>query len=693
MGSRKRKRVTLGEFGPVSGPVTAAGMSLAAAGWGGEFGLSPWYAVATAGACAAVTLANAARARLPVFARLHHVGCWVAYGGWTWSALAGTPWDAQSLGALAGIAVVTGISAKGAAIHVETVADHRKLVEEATRRRGLAGEWERRLATVCHIKGARVTGLSEWKRPVPGKPGETRVTGYTVLVTLPDGGYRWTDINAKRLELASSANLPSGCGIEVMQGEAAREVVIDVSTVNVLAEDLPLGEIVQRSIYDPIPVGIRRDGSIMQVNLKWAWALLIGQTGSGKSNQLTALLAYLLMCDDVVVVGIDFNGGKLFKPYLRPWLRGETRRPAIAAVATDETEAVGLLNFLIKGISARATAYSDLMEQVDDDKVPASPQVPHIVVVSDESNDLPASVKAKLVELSNRSRGVSIRGVTSALRAVDLGGKGLPIDLNKQSSVKISMQVDDDNELGYLFSWGRPPRREEIPGVGFGVAAEEGRKPALFKGPRTRPSTAAEVAVAADAWRPDLDEATVLADPDWWHGRWERAKQTWLAPKKSSSPAPQPAPSTPGSPAGSTPSAAETSTQVHEGVTAIFERLGIEVPDVGHAQPKGAAVDPSFEEIVEQDLGDVGMPSLVSEAIELCGDEDLVHMATLADRFGVSSRRVGELLRKVGVEPRRSPWRGGKAVERDVLVAARDRIRRGLQVVPDEVWTVSPGGG
>jgi len=67
-----------------------------------------------------------------------------------------------------------------------------------------------------------------------------------------------------------------------------------------------------------------------------------------------------------------------------------------------------------------------------------------------------------------------------------------------------------------------------------------------------------------------------------------------------------------------------------------------------------------------------------------------VHMATVARRFGVDSRRLGELMRMIAVEPRKSPWRGGKAYERDVLVAAADRIRRGLQQVPDEVWAVVP---
>lgn len=697
----KKRRVTLGEFGPVSGPVTAAGVSLATAGWGDVFGLSPWWAAATAGACGLLTLANAARQGLPAFARIHQVGCWIAYGAWTCWAMPGGPWDVTELGALASLGVITGVTARGAQIHVETVREHQKQVEEVSRRRGLAGEWERRLVRVCRIKGVTVTGLDEWVRPVPGKPGKTRKTGYSLLVELPSGGYRWTDINAKRLELASDANLPTGCGIEVHPGERAREVIIDVTTVNVLAEDLPLPQVERRSIYDPIPLGMRPDGRLAEVPLKWTSGVLIGRKGSGKSNQLVSIMSGLLCCDDVVVFGIDFNGGGVFRPYLRPWLDGDAERPAIDWVATDEAEAARMLDFAIAAIQ-RKVAYADLMEQVDDDKVPSSADIPHIIVISDETADLPLSIKQRLVELSNRGRAASISTLACALRAVDAGGKGLPIDLNKQAAVKISMQVDSDNELAYLFDWGRPPKSEEIPGTGFGFYGAEGDKPSLFKGYRTKPSTAREVAAATAAWRPALDEATIdMGGREVYETRWERARETWLSGKRPAAPAPAAAAAGRGAAGGGegpeVRSAAEVTGEVAEGMADLFARLGLEMPQVGPVtpppRPAAGGLDTNeeqFRAIVDQDLADVSVPALVSVAIEECGDEDLVHMATVARRFGVDSRRLGELMRMIAVEPRKSPWRGGKAYERDVLVAAADRIRRGLQQVPDEVWAVVP---
>lgn len=698
MGKKRKRKVELGRFGPFTGPFTAACTALGVAGWGEVAGLSPWYAVAGAGACGLLTLAQDVKRRLPQFARWTHLGAWGFYGWWTWDGLTAGPWSVESLAALGLGTMIATAATKAAAVHTENWRDHVAAVEEVERRRGLKGEWEARISRVCRIKGVRVTGIDEWERPVPGEPDKRRRTGYSVLAELPSGGYRWTDLSSKRLELVSDANLPTGCGIEVRAGEVAREVILDVTTVNVLAEDIPLGEIERRSIYDPIPIGIRHDGSFLEMSLKWKWALLIGQTGSGKSNQLTAMLSYLLMCDDVVVVGIDFNGGKLFMPYLRPWLRGEAKKPAIAAVATDEEEAIGLLDFLINAIPQRATGYADLMEQEDDDKIPSSPQVPHIVLVTDESNNLPKSVKSRMVELSNRSRGVSIRGLTCALRAVDAGGNGLPIELNAQSAAKVSMQVDGDAELAYLFNWGKAPRCEEIPGVGFGVGAEEGKVPMVFKGPRTKPSTASEVAKATDSWRPEVDAITVDTNREWWESRWDRARETWLSGKKPAASsvgarAPSGASSAPPSrpPMGGVVAPGSGGDVAMEAMRKAFRDSGLPVPGEDETpNPKPRSGDVEFDRLVEEQLADVGAPPrLLIECLEAFKGDSRALMAALADAVDLPSRDLAGLLRQVGIEPLDHPFsrggKSGKGYERAAFEAAIARIRAGEIAVPDAV--------
>lgn len=695
--SKKRKRVQVGQFGPLSGPVTAACTSMAVAGWGAVFDVSPWYAVAGATACGLLTLAQDTKRRLPQFARWTHLSAWGFYGWWTWDALATTPWSVDGIATLATGSAVAVVATKAAAVHTENVREHEQRVEEVARRRGLAGEWEGRIDRVCRIKGVRVTGLDDWERPVPDTPGKTRKTGYSVLLELPAGGYRWTDISAKRLELGSDADLPEGCGVEVRRGPTARQVIVDVSTVNVLAEDLPLpSDFENASIYDPVRFGITPDGQIAQVHLKWTSALLIGQKGSGKSNQLVTLMSQLLACDDVLIWGIDFNGGGVFRPYLKPWLNGDASRPAIDWVATDEAETEEMLDFAIGAIPARKIGYADLMEEADDDKVPSSTAVPHILIVTDESNDLPQAIKQKLVEISNRGRGASVSTLVCALRAVDAGGKGLPIELNAQAAVKISMQVDGDQELAYLFNWGKAPRCEEIPGVGFGVFGEEGSVPRLFKGFRTKPSSAREAAAKTSGRRPLLDALTHRVAPGVYDSRWERAKESWLSGKQAPQKASQGAPagsSRPGAPSGPVNPAAGGDVAM-EAMRKAMRDSGLPVPGEAHEKPQETAGDDGllneFDEIVERGLSDVGAPPrLLAVCVDAFEGDSRALLAVLAKAAGMPSRELSGLLRQVGIEPLPHPFtRGGtsgKGYERAVFEETIRRIRSGEIAVPDAV--------
>lgn len=714
MGKRK---VRVGEFGPVSGPVTAAGVSLASAGWGDAFGLSPWYAVATAGACAGLTLAMAVRERLPGFAVVQRVATWVAYGSWTWWALSSTPWQVDALASLATMTAVAGVATKAAQVHVRTVSEHQRREIDVQRRLGLAGQWASRVKRVCHIRGdVRVTGVDEWRRPVPGEPGKTRVTGYSLLVELPEGGYRWSDVSSKRMELASDADLSEGCGVEVRQGASARKVVVRVQTVNALGEDVALPEEYgRRSIYDPVRLGLTSDGSYAEVGLKWPSGVLVGQKGSGKSNQLVTVMSQLLRCDDVVVFGIDFNGGGVFKPYLKPWLEGRAQRPAIDWVATDLAEAEKMLNFAVKAIPARKIGYDDLMDEVDDDKVPASADLPHIIVISDESNDLPARVKARLAEISNRGRAASVSTLVCALRAVDAGGNGLPVDINAQAGVKIAMQVDSDAELAYLFNWGRQLKSEEIPGVGYGFyAANAGDNPGLFKGFRTKRSTARDAAEATAGLRPGLDALTRRVDPEVYDQRWERAKQSWL----SGSSAAAPVEAKVSGPRASAAPAADASVveealsgridplagtgEVNEAMRRAYERAGLEPPDVGSVEvpdPSRFGVDAGggdvFSRLVSEQLADVdrGVPFLAAVlGVFDAEGVDEVWKKVLAERLtGGDEERLKALLRGVGVVPNgrsfRMPGRSGtgRGFDRaDVERAARG-VREGHVRVPEEV--------
>src|SRR5699024_12625099 len=119
-----------------------------------------------------------------------------------------------------------------------------------------------------------------------------------------------------------------------------RRVPLPVSTVAALDGALHAGDdFSPLSIYDPLPVGMHRDGSYVKLPLKWQAGVLVGATGSGKSAHLSLIVRQLLRCTDTLVMGIDFNGGKAFLPFLRPWLEGRDSKPAIGWVATTTREA------------------------------------------------------------------------------------------------------------------------------------------------------------------------------------------------------------------------------------------------------------------------------------------------------------------------------------------------------------------
>lgn len=699
--TKRAKRVAVGRFGPLTGPLNAASAAFATASLGHLVYLSPWWAAGVAVAGGLLHEAEAYRRRLPLFTLAHRAAMWAATGVWTWFGLAQGPYSVPLIASLVAGTGVAIVSAQAAAIHTQTLAEQEARRDRVRRRLGVCEDWEDRLERVCNIVGARAEALEDWVNPDPHRPGKTRKTGYSLQVLLPPGGKRWTDIKSRTLELAADADLDEGCGVQVRKGKSARRVILDITTVNVFAEtiDMP-ADYSKRSINEPITIGMKADGALAQIMLRWFCGILIGQTGSGKSNMLTVLICQLLRCDDVLIFGIDPNGGKAFKPFLRPWLQaGREGRPAIEWVAPDGAEgdderAWALVQFLISAIPRRAGAYEQLMAEHDDDKIPVSHKVPQILLITDETANLSRRVKAGLVELSNRSRSVSIRQLTCALRAIDKGGDGIPTDLLAQGRVRIGMDVQDDAELAYLFGWGnKTPKAEESKGTGTAFVGTGKEAPEQAKAQRALPSVAEEFARQTEHLRPEMDQPTVDADRAAWEGRWD-----WLGENPPATP-------TPATPRQSTapPPASDAS--------AAWERLGL--PPFGQAQGPGGKsrmdVDAEFQRMAEEQLADVSpappnpheagvaVPPLLLHCQRTAGDALRVHMSTLADACGMTSRRLGELLRMAGIEPIGHPievgGRSGKGYEVAHLVSAMVEIASGARECPRQVWEAWPPKG
>lgn len=692
--------------GPFMGALNAGSAALAVASMGSlpEVALAPAWPLA-AGAVGATAAFTRAGAGSPWVSRLYRSARWIGYTGWcSWALASEGPWDVSTLATL-GVGALAAAVLSPASRSFEIAAQDRTAQEERiAKRRGLAGEWEARVNRICRIPrpGVTVTDIADWEMEDLRNPGEKWRTGMSIVLELPPGASSWKTIKARAEELAADADLPDACGIEVTSHGSRRRVLLLVSTVDALAEDIPAGDdFSPLSIYDDLPVGVYRDGSMYKINLKWQTAVLIGATGSGKSAHLSLIIRQLLRCKETLVFGIDFNGGKAFKPFLRPWLEGKTSKPAIDWVATTPKEAALMLDWAINAISVRGAGYSELMAQENDDKVPVSSAVPHIELVVDETADLPREIKKRLIELSNRSRSASIRQITCALRAVSNGGDELPRPLIAQATVRTAMRVNEDSELQRLYGYSRGlPKADEMPSEGYGLGQPKTNlAPRIFKGLLVKPNDSERVAVETDERRPVMDEITLGSGRDAYLRRWERAHAAgWLGTK--------PPTGTPAKPTVPAPAAEGVQAPDEERPKLADMDLGgaverarakrRELEDRNRRQRAARDSDDGFAEITRglKDLipGEGQVPRLLAVAIEQSTDKG-VHYSVLEATTRLPGDRIRELLGLIGLTPAEGTFRmhpgadspKKRGYRREDLDRVAAEIELGDIQVPDEV--------
>lgn len=522
--------------GPISGTgnvaLAAAAVCAANETWG--WGIEPWWALAAAGGGLLISQIGAQVARAGFSSRLYQAACWISGGAWTGYVLDNTLWDLPTVAAGAGAAFCAALAAPVVADLNRSRGERRRAVSEDNRRMRLAAQWQVRLHRVCRIHGAQVKGVQVWKYPDPAT-GQMRKTGYTIEVLVPQGGQGWETIAHHRKALASDLDLPVGCTVTVEQGTSTRKALIHVTTVNCLMEDIPLArpETVPATINDPLTIGLTTRGKPVQVPLKWASGVLVGAKRQGKSNTIKSVARQALRCDDVLLVGIDPNGGAAFAPFVRPWLEGKAERPAIDWVAVDEAEVIRMLKFVLGGVERRRSGYAQHMwENGGDDKLAVSHQIPHILLLTDESKALSAEAKKLLIQINDRGGAASVSMLTSWLRAIANGREGLPRDLLVQSEVRLTVRVNEDAELKHAFSHGRGvPSAGEAPAPGWGHYRPSATDPAeLYKSARSTDRDAYEEAIATAGFRPLLDAVTIGPDRELYEGRWQRAMDHgWLA--------------------------------------------------------------------------------------------------------------------------------------------------------------------
>ncbi|ARZ68742.1 hypothetical protein SMD11_3098 [Streptomyces albireticuli] len=514
---------------PAAAATMAAGGAYTLATVGGAAGLPPGYAVlAGAAGATAQGIVDTVRRR-PFGHAVTRCAGWLAATGWSAATLTDhTALTWQTTGWWGAGTTAAVVLARGLATAEDTARSERTERRLQRWANGQAAQWTERLTRLFRLEGHVVEGVKAW-------PAEV---GYTVLVRMPS---TTPDLppDADR-KLAVDLRLPRGGGVQVLDGLTYGQLQIRVTAQDVLAATLPYPEDTSvTSINDPLELGLFPDGTTAGPTLLNACAVMVGQVESGKSNTINATNASVLRTDDAVLFHIDVTGAGISLPWLRCWaVDGTADVPLVDWTADTVEEAHIMVDFAIAAIAARKSGYQDLMESVDDDKIPVSPDLPAILIIGDEVAELPPKLMEKIDSIVNTGRAARVRYLGCGLRATQ---DVITAAQKKQSRVRIGMRVSGPEELHFLFPSGGArldPKQTPHKGSGFisyPDADDVDRDPEPFKSYRITPKQINALGPQLAARRPTLDALTLGTGPGrYYASRWARILPRLYKDKKLS---------------------------------------------------------------------------------------------------------------------------------------------------------------
>lgn len=520
-----------GPYGTVGGTACLTVGAYAAVSWGHAVGLPAWWALVAAAVLGWAELVVSAHRALPTPGRVYRVGCALGAGVWGCWALATSPWTLHAALALVVGAVAAGVLATVYAYTQPPDQPKAAAVQPQPAGRGLdreAREWELRLARIANIgkvtpegvlvDGAEVRGIGKWPTGA----------GRTIDVDLPRGK-TWRDhVLPFAAALASDLRLPAGCGVEIGRGVHQGACVIRVSEKDELGSDQPYPDDYRpMSINYPIPIGVHRDSTLAEIEMRQPSTMVIGQKGSGKTNQLQVIIGGLGRCTDCLVWCLDMGGGGVGLPWLWPWQDGTAARPVIDWVAADPDEARLMLEAGLRVARHRKVAYAQRKRAANTDLLPIDAEVPEIVIVVDEGAEV-TSWRSKLGAISDLltsivqiARDSAVNVVYSGLRAT---GDTIGRDMSTQMGNRLALRMQDETEYGVTLGWSGKVSPEDIahPGCGF-LATIDRPAPRPYRAYRMLPAQIEALSAAVADLRPVLDEPSARVAGEAYATRWDRA--------------------------------------------------------------------------------------------------------------------------------------------------------------------------
>ncbi|MFK0214946.1 hypothetical protein [Streptomyces sp. NPDC090298] len=520
--------------GPVTGALSATTGALALATTGAATGMPAGWALAAGAAGAIGHTVTSIRDRLAARTIGMRAASWLLGAGWTTWAITTGPLTWTALGSLATLGVGIGAAARSTLLHEEAreleslAAAQRQVSRElSAERRAIAAEWVDRIQRVCGLT-IRVLAVEMWPTG----------TGFTIDAELPAGGTTYDRIARESARLSADARLPHGCTASASQGIDQGRVLIDVTTVNVLAEEVTYPvDYGPLSLLTGIPWGLRTDGRQVPVYLREQCALVVGPTGSGKTNMVHTILAGFARTTDVLTWVIDLNAGSAGLPWVRPALtgNGQGMRPGVDWLASTHEEAALMLDAAVRIAKHRKMAYQDLMSKANTDLLPISAQIPQIEIVIDEgaeiltAMDRPSKLLAtKILEVIRIARAMGIRTVLTALGATGSVLGNLMIRREGKVRVALTGGETEGMDLGKQFPGSRGLRVDQAPYKGSGFIGTPESPAGLFKSWRILPNQIRDIVAATSDRHPTLDTVSAKAAGPDYARRWDSARTAWI---------------------------------------------------------------------------------------------------------------------------------------------------------------------
>ncbi|MCM1939910.1 hypothetical protein NC239_16970 [Streptomyces sp. G3] len=525
--------------GPVTGALSATTGAFAVATTGAATAMPPGWALAVGAAGALGHTIVGLRVRNAGRTLATRAASWLVGAGWTTWAMTHGPLTWAALGSLATMGVGIGAAARSAALfeearEEEAIAVEQRLIaaELSADRRAIAAEWVDRIQRVCSIT-VRVVGVEQWATGA----------GYSIDAELPPGGATWNKIAAESPRLSADARLPHGCTATASPGIHQGRVIIDVTTVNVLEQERTYpDDYGPLSVHTGIPWGYRTNAEQILAYLREQCALIVGPTGSGKTNMVHSILAGFARADDILTWVIDLNAGSAGLPWVLPALNGEIDagdgkpvRPGIDWLAGTYDEAMTMLDTAVKVAKQRKMGYQDVLARANTDLLPISPRIPQIMLVIDEGAEILASpdrhvrkLGEKILEVIRIARAMGIRTVLTALGATGSVLSNLMIRREAKVRVALTGGEKEGMDLSKMFPGSRGLRVDQAPHKGAGFMGTPESPAALFKAWRILPNQIREIIAATSERHPTLDAVSARAAGPAYARRWDSDRTAWM---------------------------------------------------------------------------------------------------------------------------------------------------------------------